>query len=92
MKQVFFDSLSLEDAFQLLFNCLDSTAPGIPSEVIDVRNSIGRITAEAVFARYSSPFYHSSAMDGYAVRFADTFTASETSPSLLEIGYDAIYV
>ncbi len=92
MKQIFFDALSLEEAFQLLFNRLDSTALGIPSEVIDVRNSIGRITAEAVFARYSSPFYHSAAMDGYAVRFADTFTASETSPSLLEIGYDAIYV
>ncbi|MCL5977684.1 MAG: molybdopterin biosynthesis protein [Nitrospirae bacterium] len=92
MKQIFLDALSLEEAFQLLFNRLDSTALGIPSEVIDVRNSIGRITAEAVFARYSSPFYHSAAMDGYAVRFADTFTASETSPSLLEIGYDAIYV
>lgn len=92
MKQVFFDTLSLEDAFQLLSNRLDSMLFGIPSEGVDVRNSIGRITAEAVFARYSSPFYHSSAMDGYAVRFADTFTASETSPSLLKIGYDAVYV
>ncbi|HAK89138.1 MAG TPA: molybdopterin biosynthesis protein [Nitrospiraceae bacterium] len=92
MKQVFLDTLSLEDARRLLFSRLNSIDLSLPSEKVDVRNSAGRITAEAVFARYSSPFYHSAAMDGYAVRFSDTFTASETSPSLLRIGYDAVYV
>ncbi|HXW68761.1 MAG TPA: molybdopterin biosynthesis protein, partial [Dissulfurispiraceae bacterium] len=51
-----------------------------------------RVTAQPVFAKYSSPFYHSAAMDGYAVRYADTFTAGETTPLLLKIGSDAVCV
>lgn len=93
MKQVFLDSLSLEEAIKVLFDNLDARGlQHLSSEIINVTESLGRITAEPVFARYSSPFYHSAAMDGYAVRFADTFTASETSPCMLKIGYDAVYV
>ena len=93
MKQVFLDSLSLEEAIKALFDNLDAKdLYRLSPEIINVTDSIGRVTSKPVFARYSSPFYHSAAMDGYAVRFADTFTASETSPCLLKIGYDAVYV
>ncbi|MCL4537926.1 MAG: molybdopterin biosynthesis protein [Nitrospirae bacterium] len=93
MKQVFLDSLSLEEAIKVLFDNLDAKdLYRLSPEIINVTDSIGRVTSKPVFARYSSPFYHSAAMDGYAVRFADTFTASETSPCLLKIGYDAVYV
>lgn len=93
MKQIFLDSLTLEEASRVLTYRLDSMGLYcLSSEVIRTVNSLGRITAAPVFARYSSPFYHSAAMDGYAVRFTDTFTASETSPCLLKIGCDAIYV
>lgn len=93
MKQVFLDSLSLEGAISILFKHLDAMGLNhLSSEVINVTDSLGRITASPVFARYSSPFYHSAAMDGYAVRFPDTFTASETSPCMLKIGYEAVYV
>ncbi len=93
MKSVFLDSLSLEEAIKVLFHHFDERGlHRLPSEIINVTESLGRITAEPVFARYSSPFYHSAAMDGYAVRFADTFTASETSPYMLKIGYDTVYV
>lgn len=64
----------------------------LESEMIMVKDSLGRISAEPVFARISAPFYHSSAMDGYAVRFTDTFGASETAPKRLLIETDAIYV
>jgi len=40
----------------------------------------------------SSPFYHASAMDGYAVKFADTFGASERSPKKLAYGSQAVPV
>lgn len=61
-------------------------------ETVKVEESLGRVTAEAVIARISSPFYHSSAMDGYAVRFTDTFGASETMPRRLKIPQEAVYV
>ena len=41
-------------------------------ERIPVIHSLGRITAEAVYARYSSPSYNSCAMDGIAVISAHT--------------------
>lgn len=63
----------------------------ISAQDIPIHEALGRITASAVFAPLSSPFYHSSAMDGYAVRFPDTFGASETAPLRLRIGTDAIY-
>lgn len=93
MKQIFLDSLSLEEAIKIFFDNLDAKGLyRLDSEIINAAGSIGRITAAPVFARYSSPFFHSAAMDGYAVRFADTFTASETSPRLLKIGQEAVYV
>ncbi|MFH1025436.1 MAG: molybdopterin biosynthesis protein, partial [Nitrospirota bacterium] len=53
---------------------------------------LGRVTAEAVIAKISSPFYHSSAMDGYAVKFPETFGASERTPKRLSIGAQALPV
>ncbi len=93
MKQIFLDSLSLEEAIKVLFDNLDAKGLyRLDSEIINTAGSIGRITAEPVFARYSSPFYHSAAMDGYAVKFTDTFTALDSSPCLLKIGQEAVYV
>lgn len=52
-------------------------------EVIPTTEALGRITAEALRARISSPHYHASAMDGYAVRSEMTFGASESNPVVL---------
>ncbi len=49
-------------------------------ELVAVEESLGRVTAAAVFARSSVPHYHGAAMDGIAVRAADTFGASEAAP------------
>lgn len=93
MRKIFLESLCLEEAIKTLFDYLAVNVKYLMSpEIISTPDSLGRITAEPVFAKYSSPFYHSSAMDGYAVRFADTFTASEASPCLLKFGQDAVYV
>ncbi len=93
MKQIFLNVYSLEDALQILLKRLDSSFESkITIEQISVKNSLGRITAEPVFAKYSSPFYHSAAMDGYAVRFKDTITASEKHPVYLKLNVEALYV
>jgi putative molybdopterin biosynthesis protein len=65
---------------------------GLEGEAVRVADSLGRVTAGPVSAAISSPFYHSSAMDGYAVRFAETFGATESSPKALRIGEEAVYV
>ncbi len=52
-------------------------------EHIKVTDALDRITSEAVFARYSSPLFNASAMDGIAVKAADTACASEVNPVVL---------
>jgi putative molybdopterin biosynthesis protein len=61
-------------------------------EVIQVTDSLNRVTAGAVYARYNSPLYDSAAMDGAAVVSARTRGASETSPLTLIIGEDFVPV
>ena len=49
-------------------------------------NAIGRVLAEPVWAKISSPHYHASAMDGFAVRAADTVGAEPSNSITLRIG------
>lgn len=42
--------------------------------------AVGRVLADPVFARLSSPHYHAAAMDGYALRTDDTAGASISNP------------
>ena len=57
----------------------------LPVETIAVDESLGRVAAGSVYAVQSAPHYNSAAMDGIAVRAADTFGAQETAPLILEI-------
>jgi len=57
-----------------------------PIETIDVDDSLGKLTAEPVFAGHSSPSYNAAAMDGIAVSFLDLASASEASPIRLSKG------
>jgi putative molybdopterin biosynthesis protein len=93
-RNIYFESTPLDEALQIWLSRLVSEGVFRPleGEQIRVADSLERVTAEAVIARISSPFYHSSAMDGYAVRFADTFGASEKKPKRLIIGKGAVYV
>ncbi len=61
-------------------------------ERVLVGDALGRVTSEAVIAKVSSPFYHSAAMDGYAVRFIDTFGAAETRPLRLAVPAQAVAI
>jgi putative molybdopterin biosynthesis protein len=53
---------------------------------LSVQNAIGRVTAEPIWARRSSPPFDAAAMDGIAVRAADTVGASESAPLRLGPG------
>jgi molybdopterin molybdotransferase len=54
-------------------------------EVIDTSLALGRVTAEPVIASYPLPSFTRSAMDGYAVRAADTYGASDALPAYLKL-------
>ena len=54
------------------------------TELIPTAQSAGRVTAHAVYAVLCAPHYPACAMDGIAVRAADTFGATETTPITLE--------
>ncbi len=62
------------------------------AEEISVHESCGRITKEAIFAKISSPPYHSAAMDGIAVRAEDTYGATERNSKRLKIGQEALWI
>lgn len=55
----------------------------VGTERLALAEAIGRITAEPVWARRSSPAFDSAGMDGVAVRAADTVGAGETTPVTL---------
>ncbi|HZG96283.1 MAG TPA: molybdopterin-binding protein, partial [Mycobacteriales bacterium] len=63
---------------------------GCPERVdavsVPVGEALGRVTAEPVWASRSSPAYDAAAMDGIAVRAADTVGASESRPLILAAG------
>ena len=55
-------------------------------------DALGRVTAEPVWAEISSPHYHASAMDGFALRAVSTNGAMPSAPVTLFIGPEAQYV
>ena len=62
------------------------------AEDIRTEDSLGRVTAEPLFARISTPTYHSAAMDGIAVRAEETYGTTERSPKTLKVGSDALWI
>lgn len=58
----------------------------LPAEEAPLDACLGRVTAGPVLARRSSPHYPAAAMDGIAVRAAETVGASETTPVTLGAG------
>jgi putative molybdopterin biosynthesis protein len=54
--------------------------------------ALGRVLVQPIWANLSSPHYHASAMDGYAVRSGDTVDATPSAPLVLGMGSQVSYV
>jgi putative molybdopterin biosynthesis protein len=93
-QKKFLSNTPLAEASRIYQEALAAANIGGPlaGERIPVGDALGRVTSEAVIANVSSPFYHSAAMDGYAVRFLDTFGAAETRPKRLAVPGQAVAV
>ncbi|NCQ33384.1 MAG: molybdopterin molybdenumtransferase MoeA, partial [Armatimonadetes bacterium] len=57
----------------------------VGTEKVPLEESLGRTLADDVRAAEDLPPFDNSAMDGYAVRAADTAGASEEHPALLRV-------
>lgn len=88
-RNTYIDNIDVEIAKEKYFNKIDIKGQ---FEEVDVVDSLGRTTWEAVFAILSSPTYNASAMDGIAVISKNTDAATESSPLTLELNQDYIYV
>ncbi len=64
----------------------------LKTETIPVIHSVGRVTAEPLFAKVSSPPFHCAAMDGIAVKAESTYGATEESPKSLLINKEALFI
>ena len=87
-RRYYLTDIPLDEALQRFFSALELTgalAPS-PAETVTLDKAIGRVTAEPIWAKLSSPHYDSAAMDGVAVRARDTVGATETSPIRLKVG------
>ena len=80
-----------KEALEIFFTRFNPE-PIMEAEEIPVLESPGRITAAPVFAKISSPSYHSAAMDGIAVLAEDTYGATERNPKRLKIGREAVWI
>ena len=79
----FLTNTPLEEARSAYLQALDELGFASEPETVPVQEACGRITAQAVYAHGCAPHYAASAMDGIAVRAADTFGATDTTPVVL---------
>jgi len=73
--------ISVSKAKQQILKAL----PQLPKEIIKIEESLGRILAEPVIADRDFPLFDNSAMDGIALKAADTQGASAENPVQLSL-------
>ncbi|QRN84684.1 molybdopterin biosynthesis protein [Clostridia bacterium] len=85
-RRIYLENIELDEALRRWFLRLEeSGALLLQTESVDVRDALGRITAEAVLAKRHSPHFLASAMDGIAVKAEETLLARDTNPVLLHL-------
>ncbi|WP_374686062.1 molybdopterin biosynthesis protein [Promineifilum sp.] len=81
-RKFYLEDIPLDEAWAAFRAALSEAGRWGPfdTERVPLSAANGRVTAAAVWARLSSPHYHASAMDGYALRAEDTVGAMESAP------------
>ena len=87
-RRYYLADIPLEEARERFYSALREAGALSPmdAETVSLAQARGRITAGPVWAATSSPHYDAAAMDGIAVRAADTAGATETAPITLSVG------
>ncbi len=77
--------IPVREAEAIILGCIQPFNVIGDTESIKLDRVSGRILSQPVASRLDFPHWDNSAMDGYAVRFADVAQASETEPITLEV-------
>ncbi|OLN24361.1 Molybdopterin biosynthesis protein MoeA [Desulfovibrio sp. DV] len=83
MREGFFRAVSTAEFRNLL-----RTFPTLPSETVSLDAACARILATDIIAAEDLPAASRAAMDGYAVRAAEVFGATESNPGYLDLAMD----
>ncbi len=76
--------LSVDEALDNILKTIHT----LSQETVTLPDSLGRIIAEDIISDTNLPPFDNSAMDGYAVRFDDITSASESNPTQLNVVMD----
>lgn len=81
-RNYFLDDIPLMDAKERFERHVGAigVSDDLITEFVPLRESVGRVSANAIFAKISSPHVTTSAMDGIAIRFEASLGATETRP------------
>jgi len=93
-KSVYLKDIPLNEAMQRLYSVLEKTESLKPlaAENVPLEETAGRITAQPIWAKMSSPHYRAAAVDGIAVNAEDSYGASKINPKILKIGSQAHWI
>lgn len=80
----YLSTATLDEALEGFLAALERQGMKPASEMVPVAESLGRITAEPLYAHISAPHYHACAMDGIAVDAKVTFGATATTPVVVQ--------
>jgi molybdopterin molybdotransferase len=77
--------LAVKEAESVILGLVQPFDQQLDVEVVDLAAATGRILASPVTSQLDFPHWDNSAMDGYAVRYADVQSCNAQEPAILEI-------
>jgi molybdopterin molybdotransferase len=77
--------LSVKEAESIILELVKPLDSQQDTEVVNLEDAAGRILAQPVTSNLDFPYWDNSAMDGYAVKFADVQVCNANNPVILEI-------
>lgn len=84
-RNLYLNNTPVDEALAAYMKALEGDVKPVREE-IRAEESLNRVTAEAVYAKYCSPLFNAAAMDGIAVVSERTKGASEAEPMTLRPG------
>jgi len=81
-------AVTVDEARSALFGALPAHRPAI--ETVAIQDALGRVLARDVVSPVLLPAFARSTMDGYALRAADTYGATEAMPAYLRLAGEVL--